>query len=111
MDQSPSRRSELSAKLRLIMNKDNPAQANVYFQPPPNKVLQYPCLVYELEGIQVRRADNGPYSIMDRYQVTFIRQEPDSPVLRELLGLPFSSFSRHFASDNLNHDVFVIYHS
>lgn len=111
MDPSPSRRSDLSAKLRLIMNKDNPAAANVYFQPPSNKTLQYPCIVYELEAAQVRYADNGPYSIMDRYQVTFIRNDPDSPVLRELLGLPFSSFSRHFASEQLNHDVFVIYHS
>lgn len=110
MDLSPSQRPALSDKLRRVMNKDNPAAANVYFQPPPNKTLQYPCLVYELEEMRVRFADNGPYSIMDRYQVTFIRAEPDSPVLRELLGLPFSSFSRHFASEQLNHDVFVIYH-
>lgn len=97
--------------LRQIMNRDNPAAANVYFQPPPDKQLVYPCIVYELEDVQVLRADNGPYSIHDRYQVTFIRHEPDSPVTRELLGLPFSSFSRHFTTSGLNHDVFVIYHS
>jgi len=111
MDPSPSRRGDLSTLLRTIMSPTDPAAANVYFQPPPDKQLEYPCLVYELEDIQVRSADNGPYSIMDRYQVTFIRHEPDSPVIRELLGLPFSSFSRHFATSGLNHDVFVIYHS
>ena len=111
MELSPSKRGDLSALLREIMNPDNPAAANVYFQPPENTQLKYPCIVYELEGIQTRKADNGPYSIHDRYQITFIRHEPDSPVIRELLGLPFSSFSRHFATSGLNHDVFVIYHS
>lgn len=111
MELSPSRRGDLSTLLRTILNPTNPASANVYFQPPPDKLLEYPCIVYELEGIQVRKADDGPYSIHDQYQITFIRHEPDSPVIRELLGLPFSSFSRHFATSGLNHDVFVIYHS
>ncbi len=111
MELSPSRRGALSTKLRMIMNPDDPSAANVYFQPPESLKMEYPCIVYELEGVQVRKADDGPYSIHDRYQVTFIRHEPDSPVIRELLGLPFSSFSRHFATSGLNHDVFVIYHS
>lgn len=111
MELSPSRRGDLSTKLREIMSPLNPGAANVYFQPPPDKQLEYPCIVYQLENVRVESADNGPYSIHDRYQVTFIRHEPDSPVIRELLGLPFSSFSRHYATSGLNHDVFVIYHS
>jgi len=83
---------------------------NVYFQPPDDSRMQYPCLVYELEDVATQHADNGPYSMHDRYQVTFIRQKPDSPVKRKLLGLPLSSFSRHFATSGLNHDVYVIHH-
>jgi hypothetical protein len=83
---------------------------NVYYQPPENRQMDYPCIVYEQDDDHVQHADNGPYKMHDRYQVTFIRHEPDSPVKRKLMGLPFSSFSRHFATSGLNHDVFVIHH-
>lgn len=96
----------MSERLHLIMD---PIGGKVYYQPPENHKLEYPCLVYELEDILKRSADNGPYSMFDRYQVTFIRHEADSPVIRQLMGLPHSSFSRHFATSGLNHDVFVIY--
>lgn len=83
---------------------------NVYYQPPSDDRMQYPCIVYEQDDIHTQHADNGPYKMHDRYQVTFIRHEPDSPVKHKLMALPFSSFSRHFATDGLNHDVFVIHH-
>jgi hypothetical protein len=107
MDPSPSQRPALSTKLNAIMDEVN---GHVYFQPPEDVKLQYPCLVYELEDVNIRFADNGAYSLFDRYQVTLIRHDPDSPIIRKLLGLPHSSFSRHFATSGLNHDVFVIYH-
>ena len=107
MDPSPSRRLEFDTKLRAVMA---PVNGKTYFQPPEDLVMEYPCLVYELDDVYVRSADNGPYSMNDRYQVTFLRYEPDSPVIRQLLCFPLSSFSRHFATSGLNHDVFVIYH-
>lgn len=107
MELSTSQRGELSTKLHAIMD---PIGGQVYYQPPENKTLEYPCIVYELEDVLINSADNGPYSLYDRYQVTFIRHEPDSLVLRQLLLIPNSSFSRHFATSGLNHDVFVIYH-
>lgn len=105
MDPSPSRRLEFSAILREVLGS-----ANVYFQPPEDLKMKYPCLVYEMEDIHIQPADNGPYSMHDRYQVTFMHHEPDSPVIRKLMVLPHSSFSRHFATSGLNHDVFVIHH-
>jgi hypothetical protein len=97
----------MSAKLHAIAD---PHGVAVYFQPPEDKKLDYPCIVYELEDIQRRSADNEAYTLIDRYQVTLIRHDPDSPLKHELMGLPHSSFSRHFATSGLNHDVFVIYH-
>jgi hypothetical protein len=100
-----SRRIAFNAVLVSILGTNN-----VYYQPPDDSRMLYPCIVYELEEIHNQHADNGPYKMHDRYQVTFIRHEPDSPVLRKLMGLPLSSFSRHFATSGLNHDVFVIHH-
>lgn len=107
MDASPSQRIVFSEKLHAIMD---PLGGSVYYQPPENRQLKYPCLIYELNDVYTRKADNGPYSMYDRYQVTFIRHEVESPVIRQLLSLNHSSFSRHFATSGLNHDVFVIYH-
>ncbi len=105
MELSPSRVTEFGEILEEILGLPN-----VYFQPPPSKDMQYPCLVYELDDVLTLKADNGPYSMFDRYQVTFIRNEPDSPVIRKLLSLKYAEFSRHFATSGLNHDVITIYY-
>ena len=83
---------------------------NVYFQPPPNTTIKYPCLVYERDNASLKSADDIPYNYRQRYQVTCIDRNPDSDVIDKLAALPLSSFSRHFATSGLNHDVFVIYH-
>lgn len=99
------RRLEFQEKLKETL--DSP---HVYFQPPPNATLQYPCIVYERDNASFKSADNKVYSWQQRYQVTYIDRLPDSDVIEKLAHYPLSSFSRHFAKDNLNHDVFVIYY-
>lgn len=83
---------------------------NVYFQPPLNKTMQYPCIVYERYKASRQSADNLPYRWQQAYQVTYIDKLPDSDVIDKLVALPLSEFDRHFATSGLNHDVFVIYH-
>lgn len=72
--------------------------------------MNYPCIVYERDNASAKFADNIPYSFTQRYQVTLIDRSPDSDVIQKLAAFPLSSFSRHFATSGLNHDVFVIYH-
>lgn len=87
--------------------------SNVYYTPPEGirAEMQYPCLVYELDTMQRTSADNLAYTLTPRYQVTFIRKtKADNPVVHKLGALPNSSFSRHFATSGLNHDVFTIYY-
>jgi hypothetical protein len=88
----------------------DPAFPNVYFQPDKDENMSHPCIVYECDDDLAFMADNGPYSLFDRYQVTLLDHDPDSPVKRRLRSIQHSSFSRHFATSGLNHDVFVIYH-
>jgi hypothetical protein len=83
---------------------------SVYFQPPEDGSMTYPCIVYERDDSSVQHADNAPYRMHLRYQVTLIDRNPDSDVVDKLLALPLCSFSRHFATSGLNHDVFVLYH-
>lgn len=82
---------------------------NVYFQPPENLKLAYPCIVYELEQIETFHANNVPYADYDRYSVTVIDRDPESSITRQIVTLPMCRHERHFVNDNLHHDVFTIY--
>jgi hypothetical protein len=71
--------------------------------------MKYPCIVYALDNDSKRYANNLLYNRFKRYQVTYISQDPDDPVPDELAKLPLCSFSRRFATANLNHDVFNLF--
>lgn len=82
---------------------------HVYFQPPVNIQMQYPCITYARDSSQVNFADNRPYSHTKRYQVTVIDRNPDSELPDKVEELPLSSFNRFFAANNLNHYVFNLF--
>lgn len=81
----------------------------VYFQPPPNIQLEYPCIIYSRQRSNTTHADNSLYFHNMGYTVTVIDANPDSPILDKIARLPKSEFDRHFTVDHLNHDVFVVY--
>ena len=83
---------------------------NVYYRPPENLEMQYPCIRYKKENIVSTHADNISYRKTDRYQITVIDKKPDNEVIEKILDLPMSSFETHYESDNLNHDVIVVYY-
>ena len=81
----------------------------VYFQPPSNIQLTYPCILYVRDGSDTKFADNSKYQHTKRYQVTVIDRNPDSILPDKVEELPLCSFDRFFAADNLNHYVFNLY--
>lgn len=95
-------RLELQSLLELICE-------NVYFQPPPNTSLKYPCIVYVRDGSKAQRADDKLYHHTKRYQVTVIDQNPDSNLPDKVEELPLCRFERFFAMENLNHHVFNLF--
>lgn len=98
-------RASLQALLSAL-----PGVEKVYFQPPNNLKMAYPCVVYETDKTSVEHADNVPALTKMGYSVTVIDQNADSPITAELLTWPLCSFDRSFRSDNLYHDVFTIFH-
>ena len=99
------RRQKLQELLKNILGSDK-----VYFQPPSNTKLEYPCIVYKRSDIDVTYADNVPYKTMVRYSITLIGKSPESNIVKELLKIPYCSYDRFFTSDNLNHDTFSLYY-
>lgn len=82
---------------------------NVYFQPPTNVRMQYPCIVYERDKAATEFADNSPYRHTKRYQVTVIDPNPDSLIPDRIASLPMCLFERFYTVDNLNHDVYNLF--
>lgn len=100
-----ARRLILQTKLEeLIGNK------NVYYDPPENLKMRYPAIRYSKSKISTRHADDKIYNKMVRYELIVISSEPDSEVINKILEFPYSSFDRHYISDNLHHDVLTLYY-
>lgn len=100
-----NRREELHEILVGILGS-----RNVYFQPPDNLHMNYPAITYERDYSNVLHADNKPYRIFKRYQITVIDEDPDSLVPDKVALLPNCSFIRWFATDELNHDIYNLYY-
>lgn len=95
-------RVELQAVLEAITE-------NVYFQPPENLQMQYPCITYHRDFMESEYADNGPYRVEVRYMVTVIDRDPDSEIPRQVARLPMCLYNRFFTADGLNHDVYTLF--
>jgi hypothetical protein len=98
-------RLELQTKLEEILGSQN-----VYFQPPANVQMQYPCIVYSRDNSDATFAGNELYRYVKKYQVTHISRDPDSSIPDQVAALPMCTFNRFYTADNLNHDVFYLYH-
>ena len=82
----------------------------VYFQPPASVKMQYPAIVYSRRSIDNVYANDGVYDQHDSYEITWIGEDPDCDVVRDISKLPHCKYDRHFTSDNLHHDVFTLYY-
>ena len=100
------RRLELHEKLIDILGS-----RNVYFQPPSNVQMKYPCIVYQRSTGDTQFADNVGYKFTKRYQIILIDKNPDNnEVINKLTMLPMCTYDRHYTADNLNHDTFNLYY-
>ncbi len=98
-------RIELHEELKAILGS-----GLVYFQPPESVRMTYPCIVYSLDDVDMKHADDRPYLNTKRYKVTVIDKDPDSGIPDALMILPLCSFNRFYTVDNLNHWAFDLYY-
>lgn len=82
----------------------------VYFQPPEDMKISYPCIVYSLNGHFDRRADNDNYHRRREYSLVYITRDPDDEMIEKLADLPYCSMGRPYSSDNLHHYPYTIYY-
>jgi hypothetical protein len=96
-------------ELQVLLEGLVPEGWEVYFQPPTNLKLSFPCIVFNRDHIHIRHADNVPFKHTKRYQITVIDPDPDSEIPDKVAQLPTVSFDRAFTADNLHHDVFTLF--
>ena len=82
---------------------------HVYFQPPINVQLQYPCIIYKRDFADTKFADDKAYNHTLRYMITIIDPDPDSEIPNKVALMSMSLFNRFYTADNLNHDVYSVY--
>lgn len=95
-------------KLQEILEDILGSEERVYFQPPPSLIMKYPAIVYSKADILNHNANNDVYLQTDSYQVVVIDEDPDSDISERVSKIPTIRFDRHYAADNLNHDVYSI---
>lgn len=83
---------------------------NVYYRPPEDVKMKYPCIVYDKDSESTDYADDIPYRRAIRYSVTVIDADPDSLIPSLVANLQTASFNRHYTSSNLNHDVYTLFY-
>lgn len=85
--------------------------SNVYFQPPENLQLKYPCIIYNKTGKDRKLANNGIYLSLQEYQMMVIDPNPDSEIANNVESY-FTScvISQYYTVDNLNHTTLTLYY-
>lgn len=94
-------RRDLSAELHEICS-------NVYFQPPTNIQLVYPCILYSKTTIRTKYANDNPYILQDEYSLLYITRDPDDENVRKIARLKSCSAGRFYTADNLYHYPYTI---
>lgn len=83
---------------------------NVYFQPPTGYMMKYPAIVFTRKTPSRLFANDSIYFRKACYEVTVIDPDPDGKIALKVEQLQYCSPDRHFKKDNLNHDIFTLYH-
>ena len=99
-------RLQLQSELEELLGSKN-----VYYQPPENLIMKYPCIRYNLNSGSTRFADNRPYSFDKEYTITLIGYTSNEEMVKKIaMHFPKSRYDRQYKADHLVHDVYTIFY-
>ena len=104
-------RAELHEILSDLVGITEPdGDRHTYYNPPPSLLMKYPAIRYAPKKRDKLHANNGVYKMLNCYEVIVIDEDPDSELSKKVLALPYCAFDRSYKAENLNHDVYTLYH-
>lgn len=84
---------------------------NVYFQPPSNIQMKYPCIVYAKSDNEDLYANNRLYATKQQYDLTLIEDDPTTEVATNIRKhFSYCSISNYYVVDNLHHTKLNLYY-
>lgn len=84
---------------------------NVYFQPPENYKLTYPCIIYTKSGLNEVYGDNIVYLRQQIYGIMVIDKNPDTKLHLDILNrFDNSRLENENVFDNLYHKSIRLYY-
>lgn len=84
---------------------------DVYFQPPENVRMAYPCIRYYRGRPKVDRADDVAYHFTQCYELIVIDFDPDSEIPRYIVEhFPTATINATYVSNNLYHTPITLYY-
>lgn len=84
---------------------------NVYFQPPANIKLTYPCIIYSKTPSIKEYGNDHHYIKTQGYQITVVDADPDSLIADDLEEhFTHCAIAQYFVNDNLNHVILNLYY-
>lgn len=83
---------------------------NVYFQPPSNNVIKYPCIIYSLKQMHSLKAADSNHVVMAGYDVVALDKNPDSDIIKKLMNFKYTNFNKQFVSNGVYNTNFTIYY-
>lgn len=99
-------RLQLQSELEELLGSEN-----VYYQPPENLVMKYPCIRYNLNSGSTRFADNRPFTFDKEYTITLISYTSNEEMVKKIaMHFPKSRYDRQYKADHLVHDVYTIFY-
>lgn len=84
---------------------------NVYFQPPSNLTMTYPCIVYaKLNRMKLYGSDVIHFA-KQQYRLTIIDRNPDTNIPDMIeKNLRYCGIDQYYTINNLNHTVLSLYY-
>ena len=108
----PQKTNQIQARFKWL------GVSNVYFEPPKNLQLIYPCVIFKRGADSHRSCDNRIYKLDNAYDITYVSYEPDDQMANVILvgdlthEPPFKMIRkiRHYVAEGLHHDQYKLYY-
>jgi len=79
---------------------------NVYWNPPENFKMSYPCIIYSLVDTNDIYADNKKAIYNEVYELTWISFDKEDLKLDKLMHDDHATYNSYFLSDAMHHYKF-----
>lgn len=87
-----------------------PNVKRVYYEPPDNVRMEYPCVRINRKSMNQRYANNKVYMFTPAYDIYYITKESDDPMTEKFMReFEMIRHNRTYHKDNLRYEVYTLY--